>query len=157
MVFLITVLVTLCIGAFPFPASFAVVLPSWALLFAVWWSLMRNYQLSMVALLIASLAFDVLYGTALGLHGLLFASTTYILTIIGPSIRQVNWVRQSIFVFLVLLIISAISYWARNLTGTEAKFYTLALQAVVTAFFWTPVRLVFDTIGDTFSGVSADR
>lgn len=157
MIFLITCLITLCLGAFPFPASFAVALPSWALLFAVWWGLMRNYQLSMVALLIASLAFDVLYGTALGLHGLLFASTAYILTVIGPNIRQVNWVRQSTFIFVVLLIISAISYWARNLTGTEAEFNTLALQAVVTALFWTPIRFIFDAIAGVFSGVATDR
>lgn len=157
MIFFFSLCMTLCLSAFPFPASFANFLPSWALLFAVWWGLMRSYQLSMVALLIASLAFDVMYATALGLHGLLFAFVTYILAIIGPSIRQVNWVRQSAFVFVVLLMVSSISYWARNLTGAQAEFNTLALQVVITSLFWTPTRMFFDLIARISASTPGDR
>src|SRR5210317_305751 len=106
--------------------------------------LMRNYQLSMTLLLISSLPVDVLYGTALGLHGLLFALIAYALTLLGPSIRQVNWVRQSTVVFVVLLIASSVSYWARTLTGQSPEFYILVLQAIVSAVLWSPMRWLYD-------------
>jgi rod shape-determining protein MreD len=77
----------------------------------------------------------------LGLHGLLFALIAYALTLLGPSVRQVNWVRQSIAVFVVLLIASAVSYWARTLTGQSPEFLILVLQAIVHALLWSPLRL----------------
>ena len=81
-----------------------------------------NAELSVVndtATGISSLPIDVSYGTTLGLHGLLFALIAYALTLLGPSIRQVNWIRQSLVVFVVLLIASAVSYWARTLTDNH--------------------------------------
>ncbi|MGB1968013.1 MAG: rod shape-determining protein MreD, partial [Litorivicinaceae bacterium] len=104
MIFLATWLVTLLLIAFPYPAVMILALPNFGFLFVTWWGLMRNYQLSMTLLLISSLPMDVLYGTNLGLHGLLFALIAYALTLLGPSVRQVNWVRQSMVVLVVLSI-----------------------------------------------------
>ena len=118
---------------------------------------MRNYQLSMTLLLISSLPIDVLYGTTLGLHGLLFALIAYALTLLGPSIRQVNWIRQSLVVFVVLLIASAVSYWARTLTGQSPDFTILILQSVVSAFLWSPLRWFFDMVAQYAEGLRAQR
>ena len=104
MIFLVTWLSTLFFIVIPYPAWMTLALPHFGFLFVTWWGLMRNYQLSMTLLLISSLPIDVLYGTTLGLHGLLFALIAYALTLLGPSIRQVNWIRQSLVVFIVLLI-----------------------------------------------------
>ena len=144
MIFIATWLVTLLLIAFPYPAFLSLALPHFGFLFVTWWGLMRNYQLSMTLLLVSSLPVDVLYGTALGLHGLLFALIAYALTLLGPSIRQVNWVRQSTVVFVVLLIASSVSYCARTFTGQSPEFYILVLQAIVSAVLWSPMRWLYD-------------
>jgi rod shape-determining protein MreD len=111
----------------------------------------------MTLLLISSLPVDVLYGTALGLHGLLFALIAYALTLLGPSIRQVNWVRQSTVVFVVLLIASSVSYWARTLTGQSPEFYILVLQAIVSAVLWSPMRWLYDGLAQYTQDIGAER
>ena len=157
MIFLVTWLSTLFFIVIPYPAWMTVALPHFGFLFVTWWGLMRNYQLSMTLLLISSLPIDVLYGTTLGLHGLLFALIAYALTLLGPSIRQVNWIRQSLVVFVVLLIASAVSYWARTLTGQTPDFMILILQSVVSAFLWSPLRWFYDMVAQYAEGLRAQR
>jgi rod shape-determining protein MreD len=147
----------LVVDRFPYPAFLSLALPHFGFLFVTWWGLMRNYQLSMTLLLISSLPVDVLYGTALGLHGLLFALIAYALTLLGPSIRQVNWVRQSTVVFVVLLIASSVSYWARTLTGQSPEFYILVLQAFVSAVLWSPMRWLYDGLAQYTQDIGAER
>ena len=118
---------------------------------------MRNYQLSITLLLFSSLPIDVLYGTTLGLHGLLFALIAYALTLLGPSVRQVNWIRQSMVIFVVLLIAAAVSYWARTLTGQSPEFSILVLQAAVSALLWSPLRWLYDTLADYAQGLRTQR
>ena len=157
MIFIATWLVTLLLIAFPYPAFLSLALPHFGFLFVTWWGLMRNSQLSMTLLLISSLPVDVLYGTALGLHGLLFALIAYALTLLGPSIRQVNWVRQSTVVFVVLLIASSVSYWSRTLTGQSPEFYILVLQAFVSAVLWSPMRWLYDGLAQYTQDIGAER
>ena len=157
MIFLVTWLSTLFFIVIPYPAWMTLALPHFGFLFVTWWGLMRNYQLSMTLLLISSLPIDVLYGTTLGLHGLLFALIAYALTLLGPSIRQVNWIRQSLVVFVVLLIASAVSYWARTLTGQSPDFTILILQSVVSAFLWSPLRWFYDMVAQYAEGLRAQR
>ena len=144
MTFLVTWVLTMLLITVPFPSAAALLLPHWGLLFVVWWALMRNYRLSMTLLMVASIPMDVAYGTALGLHALIFALLAYLLTLLGPRVRQVNWLRQSVVVFLVLLLAAAASYWGRTLTGQNPEFLLLVLQAFFTALAWTPVRFVFE-------------
>ena len=118
---------------------------------------MRNYQLSMTLLLVSSLPVDVLYGTALGLHGLIFASIAYALTLLGPSIRQVNWLRQSTVIFIVLMIASAVSYWVRTLTGQAPEFYILVFQAFFSALFWSPFCWLYDVLAQYTQDSEAQR
>lgn len=157
MIFLVTWLSTLFLIVIPYPAWITFALPHFGFLFVTWWGLMRNYQLSMTLLLIASLPIDVLYGTTLGLHGLLFALIAYALTLLGPSVRQVNWIRQSLVVFVVLLIASAVSYWARTLIGQSPDFMILVLQSVVSALLWSPLRWFYDVVADYAEGLRAQR
>lgn len=144
MTFLVTWLFTLLLIAIPFPSVMVAVLPHWGLLFVVWWALMRNYRLSMTLLMLASIPMDVAYGTALGLHALIFALLAYLLTLLGPRVRQVNWLRQSVVVFFVLLLAAAASYWGRTLTGQDPEFLLLILQAFCTALAWAPMRFMFE-------------
>ena len=156
MTFLVTWLASLLLIAVPFPAFMGIALPQWGLLFVVWWSLMRNYQLSITLLTLASLPIDVLYGTALGMHAFIFALLAYVLTLLGPRVRQVNWVMQSVVVFFVLLVASAVSYWARALTGLDPEFYILFTQALSSAIFWAPIRYLFDRISRFTGEAGAD-
>lgn len=146
MTFLLTWLLTLFLITIPFSSGVALVLPHWGLLFVVWWALMRSYRLSMASLMLASIPIDVAYGTALGLHALIFTLLAYLLTLLGPRVRQVNWLRQSTVVFFVLLFAAAASYWGRTLTGQDPEFLALILQALCTAVAWAPMRFLFDQV-----------
>ena len=157
MIFLVTWLSTLFLIVIPYPAWMTLALPHFGFLFVTWWGLMRNYQLSMTLLLIASLPIDVLFGTTLGLHGLLFALIAYALTLLGPSVRQVNRIRQSLVVFVVLLIASAVSYWPRTLTGQSPDLMILVLQSVVSALLWSPLCWFYDVLADYAEGLRAQR
>ena len=117
---------------------------------------MRNYQLSITLLTFSSLPIDVLYGTALGMHAFIFPLLAYVLTLLGPRVRQVNLVMQSVVVFFVLLVASAVSYWARTLTGLDPKFYILFTQTLASAIFWAPMRYLFERISNFTGEAGAD-
>lgn len=157
MTFGLTWLLTLLLIAFPYPSFLSFALPHFGYLFVTWWGLMRNHQLSMTLLLVSSLPVDVLYGTALGLHGLIFASIAYALTLLGPSIRQVNWLRQSTVIFVVLMIASAVSYWVRTLTGQAPEFHILVFQAFSSALFWSPLCWLYDLLAQYTQDSEAQR
>lgn len=146
MIFVLTYLATLILIMIPLPAEWAFAVPNWALLFVVWWALMRNHRLSMVALILSSLPIDVAYGNALGLHALLFAVLAYVLTLLGPKVRQVNVVRQSVVIFLVLSVVMAIGYWGRTLTGQDPSLAWMGIQTVITALAWPILRAVYEFI-----------
>ena len=143
MTFVLTWLATLLLVALPLPLVMAPYLPHWPVLFVAWWALFQNHRLSMTVLFIAAVPFDVLYGTVLGLHSLLFALVAYMLTLLGARIRQVNWVRQSVVVFLVLGIAALVGYWARTLTGYDPELLVLLMQSAIGAILWSPVRIVY--------------
>lgn len=143
MTFALTWLVTLLLVSLPLPMALAPYLPYWPILFVMWWALFQNYRLSMTLLFISAIPFDVLYGTVLGLHSLLFALVAYMLTMLGPRIRQVNWVRQSAVLFLVLGIAALLSYWARTLTGYAPELWVLMVQAAISAVVWSPMRMLY--------------
>lgn len=151
MTFVLTWLATLLLVALPLPLAMAPYLPHWPVLFVMWWALFQNHRLSMTLLFVAAIPFDVLYGTVLGLHSLLFALVAYMLTILGPRVRQVNWVRQSVVLFLVLGIAALVSYWARTLTGYDPDLLLLMMQAAISALFWSPVRILYTWLSQFIS------
>ncbi len=146
MIFLLTYVITLLLIVLPFAGEWTFALPSWGLLFVVWWALMRNHQLSMVALMAASFPIDVAYGTAFGIHALLFAVLAYVLTLLGPKVRQVNVIRQSSILFFVLLVVIAIGYWGRTLSGQNPSLGWMMLQSVTTAIAWPFLRQIYESI-----------
>lgn len=146
MIFMLTYVATLILITAPVPGEWTLLLPAWGLLFVVWWALMRNHRLSMTALMIASLPIDVAYGTAFGLHALMFAVLAYVLTLLGPKVRQVNVIRQSVVIFLVLSVIMAIGYWGRTLTGQDPSLGWMSVQTLATALAWPLIRGLYELL-----------
>lgn len=140
MIFVLTYVLTLFLIVLPVPSDWVWLLPRWELLFVTWWALMRNHQLSIAALMLASLPIDVAYGTALGLHALIFAILAYVLTLLGPKVRQVNVIRQSMVILLVLSVVLAVGYWGRTLTGQVPSLAVMSLQALTTALAWPVLK-----------------
>ena len=137
---------TLLLSSLPVPEELQKWFPNWSLLLIVWWTLGENKHSSIFVAWCVGIPLDVLWGTPLGLNGLIFAVVTYLLSLIGPKIKRVNWVRQSIMIFFVLSTGQATSYWARALVTAPVDFEHLIFQAFLTAVAWPLVQLVYDWI-----------
>lgn len=146
MSFLATLLITLVLIAIPWPSGWVMDVPHWGFLLIAWWGIARHYQFSMVLAFLSSIPVDVLYGTPLGLHALLFSVMTYLLTLFGTRVWQVNWLRQMLVIFPILLVVGSLSYWARILLGQEASYPALFLQAVTTAIAWPVIHSLYDWV-----------
>ena len=73
---------------------------------------------------------------------------TYLLTLFGTRVWQVNWLRQMVVIFPVLLVMMSLSYWARVLLGQDAHYGVLFLQSVTTAVAWPVMRSLYDWVYD---------
>ena len=148
MSFVATLILTLILTAVPWPLAGLGVVPHWGFLLIAWWGIARHYQFSMILAFLASIPVDVIYGTPLGFHALLFSVMTYLLSLSGTRVWQVNWLRQMVVIFPVLLVMMSLSYWARVLLGQDAHYGVLFLQSVTTAVAWPVMRSLYDWVYD---------
>lgn len=146
MSFFLTYVLSLVLMTAPIPETWIAWWPHWGILFALWWGLMRNHRVSMVSMLLVSIPMDVVVGTAFGFHGLLLSVLFYVVTLIGPTVRRVNWLRQLGVVTVVLWLLSAVGYWGRTLIGQEPLLGPLMLQVTLTALAWPLFRALLEGV-----------
>lgn len=146
MSFIATLVLTLVLTAVPWPATSLGVIPHWGFLLIAWWGIARHYQFSMLLAFLASIPVDVMYGTPLGLHAFLFSVMTYLLTLFGTRVWQVNWLRQMFVIFPIVLVMVSLSYWARLLLGQEVQYGVLFVQSMTTAVAWPIMHSVYDWV-----------
>lgn len=89
---------------FPLPIILNPFRPDWMILIIFYWVLALPHRVGVVHALILGLLLDLLLGSALGMHGLLFSIIAYVISIEYQRIRYFTLVQTTLLVGLFIFV-----------------------------------------------------
>lgn len=100
------------IGAiYPLPIFLNAFRPDWIVLIIFYWVLALPHRVSVVHGFVLGILLDLLLGSTLGMHALLFSLLAYFVSIGYQRIRYFTLVQTTLLVGLFVLIIKLSLYW----------------------------------------------
>jgi rod shape-determining protein MreD len=89
---------------------------------------------------------DLIEGTALGQHALIFSILTFLAALVYPRFRAYSLVQQSVLVLVLLGLAQLIEQWLRTLTGVFSIHLSFLIPSLVSAFLWPWLSTMFKAI-----------
>ena len=145
----LTLFIALYLDSYLFPAGFQTIKPTFVLLTLIYWNMALPDRVGIVAALSFGIFVDLIEGSLLGLHGILFVLITYVCQRFFYQFRvSPLWQQSSILFFLFILYkqIFAIDFLNinENLINYSDNAYLLnsLLFALFSALIWSPLLLI---------------
>tara|TARA_Y100001970_G_scaffold290274_1_gene423398 strand:- start:52401 stop:52916 length:516 start_codon:yes stop_codon:yes gene_type:complete len=145
----LSLILALCIDSLTFSSTFHFIKPSLVLLTLIYWNLAIPDKVGISLSLVFGLLSDVLMGTVLGIHYLLFVIITYFCQRFFYQIRVMPIYQQSIvffFVFIFFKFTLSLDFFGVNIFKSNFSDITYLLNTiafgVISALCWIPVFLI---------------
>lgn len=127
---------SMCLSIAPWSNSIAGLMPSWTLLTLMYWSIALPHKVSIGTGWVTGLLFDVLSGSIIGQHALIFSITTFFSHTLYSRLRNYLVWQQAIFILFFLLLMRLLSLWISQLNFPLNIDYQYWLQVVISALIW---------------------
>jgi rod shape-determining protein MreD len=118
------------------PWEFGFLRPDWVLLVLVYWVIALPHRVGALTAWVLGLVMDVLLGTLIGQHALIFLIVVYIAENLYQRLRMFAVWQQSMVVFALIGLAHLLGYWVDRLVGVGEWSWWLLLPPVVSAFVW---------------------
>lgn len=118
------------------PWQFGFLRPDWVLLVLIYWVIALPHRVGVLTAWILGLTMDVLLGSLLGQHALIYLLVTYIAENLYQRLRMFAVWQQSMVVFALIGLAHLLSFWLERLVGSRDWSWWLILPAVMSAFIW---------------------
>ena len=145
----LTLFIALYLDSYLFPAGFQTIKPTFVLLTLIYWNMALPDRVGIFAALSFGIFVDLIEGSLLGLHGILFVLITYVCQRFFYQFRvSPLWQQSSILFFLFILYkqVFAIDFLNinDNLINYSDNSYLLnsLLFALFSALIWSPLLLI---------------
>ena len=135
----------------PLPWEFGFLRPDWVLLVLVYWVIALPHRVGVVTAWVLGLVMDVLLGTLLGQHALIFILVAYIAENLYQRLRMFAVWQQSLVVFALIGLAHLSGYWIERVIGAKEWSWWLMLPPVVSAFVWPWMFLFLRALRRFFS------
>lgn len=107
----ISFLLGLIFAIFPLPIILDAFRPDWMILVIFYWVLALPHRISIVHAFVLGLIFDLLLGSVLGMHSLLFSIFAYLISINYQRIRCFSLVQTTLLAGFFVLISKLSLFW----------------------------------------------
>ncbi len=131
-----TIAAALVLTIIPLPDAAGPFRPPWTLLVLLYWSLALPTRVGVGVAWVVGLLQDVLLGTLLGAHALAFALAAYLTIQLYRRIRNFPIWQQAIPVLLLLLLVSLVLLWIRELMGAGGVDWRYWMPAFTGTLIW---------------------
>ncbi len=144
----LTLFIALYIDSYLFPSNFQMQKPTFVLLTLIYWNMALPDRVGIMAALSFGIFVDLIEGSLLGLHGILFVLITYICQRFFYQFRVSPLWQQSFILFFLFLLYKQV--FALDLINTNQGLTNLAdrtflinsfLFALYSSFIWSPLLL----------------
>ena len=118
------------------PIELAYVRPEWITLVLIYWVIALPKRIGMRTAWIVGILTDVLLGTLLGQHALIYMLVAYISYTLYQRLRMMPIWQQSLFVFAIILLSQILNFWAVRITGVVEWTSWYFLSSVISSLMW---------------------
>jgi rod shape-determining protein MreD len=118
------------------PWEFGYLRPDWVLLILIYWIIALPHRVGMLTAWVLGLLMDVLLGSLLGQHALIYLLVAYIAANLYQRLRMFAVWQQSLVVLALIGLAHLTMFWIERLIGMKAWSWWLLLPAVMSAFVW---------------------
>ena len=145
----LTLFISLYVDTYMFTSDFQMWQPTFVLLTLIYWNMALPDRIGIMAALSFGIFVDLLDGSLLGLHGILFVLITYICQRFFYQFRVSPLWQQSLILFFLFILykqVFALDFMNTNQDLTNLSdssfFMNSFLYALFTAFIWSPLFLI---------------
>ena len=145
----LTLFIALYVDTYLFTSNFQMWKPTFVLLTLIYWNMALPDRIGIMAALSFGIFVDLLEGSLLGLHGILFVLITYICQRFFYQFRVSPLWQQSLILFFLFILykqVFALDFVNTNQDLTNLSdssfFMNSFLYALFTAFIWSPLFLI---------------
>jgi rod shape-determining protein MreD len=136
----------LIFAIFPLPIIFNAFRPDWMILLIFYWVLALPHRVSVVHAFILGLLLDLLLGSILGMHALLFSILAYVVSINYQRIRYLTLVHTTllagVFVFIAKLSLYLLASSLQPIVLHEYYFWSIFTSMVSWPWFFLFMRFI---------------
>ncbi len=135
-IIVISFLIAFILTIFPLPEWAEWLRPPWVLLVLVYWTLAEPQRIGFFTAWVVGLIVDVLTGTLLGEHALVFVLATYFILRFHARIKHFYFWQQSVVVFMLVFFNQLILFWVQGMINQlpSSGLYWLASLASLIAW-----------------------
>ena len=144
----LTLFISLYVDTYTFTSDLQMRKPTFVLLTLIYWNMALPDRIGIMAALSFGIFVDLLDGSLLGLHGILFVLITYICQRFFYQFRVSPLWQQSLILFFLFILykqVFALDFMNTNLDLTNLSdssfFMNSFLYALFSAFIWSPLFL----------------
>ena len=145
----LTLFIALYVDTYVFSSDFQMRKPTFVLLTLIYWNMALPDRIGIMAALLFGIFVDLIEGSLLGLHGILFVLITYVCQRFFYQFRVSPFWQQSFILFLLFILykqVFALDFMNTNqdLTNfSDSSFFINSfLFALFSAFIWPPLFLM---------------
>ena len=142
----LTLFIALCVDSYMFSSGFQIWKPTFVLLTLIYWNMALPDRIGIFASLSFGIFVDLIEGSLLGLHAILFVLITYICQRFFYQFRVSPLWQQSFILFFLFILykqVFALDFMNTNQELTNlsdgAFFINSFLFALCSAFIWSPL------------------
>ncbi|MBL4681211.1 MAG: rod shape-determining protein MreD [Pseudomonadales bacterium] len=116
--------------------------PEWVVLVLIYWVIALPHRVGPLVAWIMGLLVDVLSGSLLGQHGLIFIIILYITASLYQRLRMFTVWQQSLIVFVIVGLGQLLNFWIENMIGLSKWDLWYLFPAVMSALTWPWIFMV---------------
>jgi len=145
----LTLFIALYIDSYLFSSAFQMLKPTFVLLTLIYWNMALPDRIGIMAALTFGIFVDLIEGSLLGLHGVLFVLITYVCQRFFYQFRVSPLWQQSFILFFLFILYKQV--FALDLLNTKQDITNLSdisflfssfLFALFSALIWSPLYLI---------------
>lgn len=138
----LTFLIGMLLTIIPMSQSLVWFRPEWILMLLFFWVMMTPHRLAVVGAFFIGLLVDLLTGTLLGLHALLFSLVAFFVLYFYVNIHGLPIWQRALLFFGILIVYFCLQAWILSLTGVGMHWWQILVPALTSAILWPWVYLV---------------
>lgn len=140
----LTFLVGMMLTILPLPEWAVWYQPTWVFMVLLFWIIAAPYRVGIGTAFIIGLLLDLLTGTILGQHTLIFSCLAYFFIRFQTYIRSLLAWQQTILLLIATIVYLTLQYWIMKMAGSSPLTGKYWLTFVSTALLWPWLRFLLN-------------
>ena len=137
-----SLIIAMYLSVLPLPDGVNVMRPLWIILTIIYWVLALPHRVNIGVAWCSGLCADVLYGSVLGEHALIYTIIAYLVFRMHMRMRLTSGLQQSLTVLLLLVLHQILLLMLQGLQGQAHIHWTYGLPCISSTVLWIWVLLI---------------